>query len=62
MFVWNAETAEVIAEKKLPKGSRRVVAIGISAGDKYLAACDASEKIIVHIFDIKGKSGPIKDV
>lgn len=59
IYVWNAETAEMIAEKKMPKGARRVCAIGISCADKYIAACDMSEKIIVHIFDIKGKTGPI---
>ena len=55
VFVWNAETAEVVCMKRLPKGSRLVTAIGISKDDKYIAACDAAEKITVHLFEISGK-------
>jgi len=48
----------------MPKGSRQVSAIGFSAGDKYLAASDASEKITVHIFHLRAESpaGPIAGV
>ena len=61
VFVWNAETAEVVCMKRLPKGCRLVTAIGISKDDKYIAACDAAEKITVHLFEISGKQGPIGD-
>ena len=62
IFIWDAETAEVIGSKKLPKGSRLVTAIAISANDKYIVASDASEKIFCHIFKVDGKSTPIADV
>jgi len=64
VFVWNSSTAEFICQRRVPKGGRLVSAIGFSKDDKYLAACDMSEKIIVHIFDLgpKGPEGPIADV
>jgi hypothetical protein len=57
--MWNAETAEPIGSKRLPKGARLVTAIGVSATDKYIAACDAAEKITVHIFKIDGGKAAI---
>lgn len=63
VFVWDAETCEVIKKLKLPKGSRLVSAIGISANDKYIAASDAAEKICAHIFKIEGSgTKPIADI
>lgn len=55
-------TAECISEKRLPKGSRLVTAIAISANDKYIVAADASEKIFCHIFKIDGSKNPVADV
>jgi WD40 repeat protein len=62
VFIWNAETAEKIKEKRLPKGCRLVTAIGISKDDKYVCASDAAEKITCHIFEVEGKATPICDV
>ena len=64
IFVWNSSTAEFICQRRVPKGGRLVSAIGFSKDDQHLAACDMSEKIIVHIFDLgpKGPEGPIADV
>jgi len=59
IFLWNAETAEVIGKKRLPKGCRLVTAIGISATDKYICASDAAEKITAHIFKVDGGVNPI---
>lgn len=46
----------------MPKGSRLVSAIAFSAQDKYISACDMSEKIIVHIFSVSGSDSPIADI
>jgi WD40 repeat protein len=54
IMMWNAETAEVMGKKRLPKGCRLVTAIGISATDKYICATDAAEKISAHIFKVDG--------
>lgn len=62
VFIWDAETAEPIGSKKLPKGSRLVTSIAISATDKYVVAADASEKIFCHIFKVDGGSNPVADV
>jgi hypothetical protein len=62
VFLWDALTAKVICEKRLPKGSRLVTAIGISATDKYICACDAAEKITCHIFEIAGGKKSIATV
>lgn len=62
MFIWDSVSGEVVSKKVLPKGSRLVTAIGISANDKYVAASDAAEKITVHVFDIAGGSAPICSV
>jgi len=62
VFLWDANTAEVIGKKRLPKGSRLVTAIGISAGDKYVAAADAAEKITVHLFEVAGGVAPVASV
>jgi hypothetical protein len=62
VFVWDALTAKAIGMKRLPKGCRLVTAIGISATDKYICACDAAEKITCHIFEIAGGKAPIADV
>lgn len=64
MYVWDSNTAEVTATKRVPKGGRLVSALGFSSQDRYLAACDMAEKITVHIFDLgpKGKQDPIADV
>jgi WD40 repeat protein len=62
IFLWDALTAKVMKEKRLPKGSRLVTAIGISATDKYICACDAAEKITCHIFDIDGGKAAIATV
>lgn len=53
IFVWKADTAVLVKKIKLPKGSRLVTAIGISANDKYVCATDASEQICAHILEIK---------
>lgn len=55
-------TAECISEKRLPKGSRLVTAIAISANDKYIVAADAAEKICCHIFKIDGSKNPVADI
>jgi len=55
-------TAKVIGQKRLPKGSRLVTAIGISATDKYICACDAAEKITCHIFEVSGGKAAIATV
>lgn len=52
--MWNAETAEVMGKKRLPKGCRLVTAIGVSATDKYICATDAAEKIAAHVFKVDG--------
>lgn len=62
IFLWDAETCEIIGKKRLPKGSRLVTAIGISANDKYIAAADAAEKITVHLFEVSGGVSPVADV
>lgn len=59
VFMWDADTAKPIGSKRLPKGARLVTAIGVSATDKYIAACDAAEKITVHIFDVAGGKAAI---
>jgi WD40 repeat protein len=62
VFVWASDTAEFIALKRLPKGSRQVCAIGFSCDDKYLAACDMSDNVLVHIFDLtKEGENPVQD-
>ena len=61
VFLWNAETAEPICMKRLPKGARLVTAIGISKDDKYVCAADAAEKITCHLFEVKGNASPIAD-
>lgn len=64
IFIWDSLNAEYISILRMPKGSRQVSAIGFSSGDAYLAACDMSEKISVHIFSLgeKGGQNPISDV
>lgn len=62
IFLWDAQTAKVIGQKRLPKGSRLVTAIGISATDKYICASDAAEKITAHIFDVDGGKAAIATV
>ena len=54
IFMWNADTAEVMGKKRLPKGCRLVTAIGVSATDKYICATDAAEKIAAHVFKVDG--------
>jgi WD40 repeat protein len=60
--LWDATTAKVISSKRLPKGSRLVTAIGISATDKYICASDAAEKITCHIFEVDGGKAAIATV
>lgn len=62
VFLWDANTAEIIGKKRLPKGARLVTAIGISATDKYVAASDAAEKITVHLFSVAGGVAPVASV
>lgn len=62
IYIWDAMTGEIISKKALPKGSRLVTAIGISANNKYVVASDAAEKVGAYIFDIAGGSAPIADV
>jgi len=62
IFLWDATTAKVISSKRLPKGSRLVTAIGISATDKYICASDAAEKITCHIFEVEGGKAAIATV
>ena len=62
VFMWDALTAKVIGQKRLPKGCRLVTAIGISATDKYICACDAAEKITCHIFAVAGGKAAIATV
>jgi len=56
VLIWDAHNAQVIAKKRLPKGSRLVTGIGFSKSGTYLAASDAAEKITVHIFKMNGES------
>jgi WD40 repeat protein len=60
--IWDSVTGEIRAKKYLPKGSRLVTAIGISANDKYVVATDAADKVTAFIFDIEGGADPIGDV
>jgi hypothetical protein len=60
--MWDACTAKMIGQKRLPKGSRLVTAIGISATDKYICAADAAEKITCHIFEVSGGKSAIATV
>ena len=62
VYLWDATTAKVISQFKLPKGARLVTAIGISATDKYICASDAAEKITAHIFKIGGTKSPIASI
>jgi len=62
VFIWDALTGEVKCKKRLPKGSRLVTAIGISATDKYVCASDAAEKITAHVFDVEGGINPIQSI
>ena len=62
IFLWDAVTCEKIGKKRLPKGSRLVTAIGVSATDQYVAASDAAEKIAVYLFDVKGGEKAIASV
>jgi hypothetical protein len=62
VFLWDSNTTEVIKKKVLPKGSRLVTALGISANDKFVCAADAAEKITVHIFEIMGGASPVSSV
>ena len=62
VFIWDAETREVKQKLKLPKGSRLVTGIGISANDKYVACADAAEKIAAHVYDISKGGKPIGEV
>jgi hypothetical protein len=49
-------------KKRLPKGSRLVTAIGISANDKYVVASNAADKVSAFIFDIAGGADPVAEV
>ena len=60
--IWDSVTGELIAKKKLPKGSRLVTAIGISANDKYVVASDAAEKVGAFVFEINGSANPLADI
>jgi len=60
--IWDAVTGEIVAKKRLPKGSRLVTAIGISANDKYVVASDAAEKVGAYIFEIEGSANPLADI
>lgn len=62
IFLWDAETAEVKCEKRMPKGSRLVTSIGISSDEKFICASDASEKITAYIFSISGDKDSVADV
>lgn len=62
IYTWNAVTAEKMGKKRLPKGSRLVTAIGISATDKYICASDAAEKIAAYVFKIDGGAAAIASV
>ena len=52
VFIWDAVTAERKAMMTLPKGSRSVSAIGLSADGKYLSCADMSDDHKVHLFDL----------
>ena len=43
-----------MGKKRMPKGSRLVTAIAFSPTGKYIAACDAAEKITIHLFEVAG--------
>ena len=60
--VWDSTTGALVAKKRLPKGSRLVTAIGISANDKYVVATDAAEKVSAFVFDIAGGVNPVADI
>jgi hypothetical protein len=60
--LWDAESAEVKCEKRMPKGCRLVTAIGISSDEKYVCASDAAEKITAYVFNISGAQTPVADV
>ena len=56
VFIWNAETAEMLHNFKLPKGSRAVTAIGFSEDSSMIACADLSDKHNVYIYQISGAS------
>jgi hypothetical protein len=45
----------------MPKGSRLVTAIGVSANDKYVVATNAAEKVEAFLFKIDGPATPVAD-
>lgn len=61
-MIWDAETAELVSKKNLPKGGRLVTACAICAEDKLAVAVDASEEVFAHLFEIQGGSKPIAKV
>jgi WD40 repeat protein len=62
IFVWDAVTGKVIAEKKLPKGSEYVTAICISPDENKICAADSNPKgVFVHTISIKdAKAEPVE--
>lgn len=62
IFVWSAMDAQMITQKRLPKGSRLATAIGISPSNQFVVASDAAEKICAYLFKIDGDVNPIASV
>lgn len=60
--IWASENAQFLKKKRLPKGSRLVTGISISASDKYICASDAAEKITAYVFLLEGSETPIASV
>jgi len=60
--IWSAIDCSMQGTKRLPKGSRLVTAIAISASKKFLCASDAAEKICAYVFEISGSAKPIASV
>jgi WD40 repeat protein len=62
LHVWDAQTAEIIDSKKLPKGCRLVTAVAFAPENDIIYASDAAEKICVHMFRTEGEDGPFASI
>ena len=62
IFVWSAIDAQMVTQKRLPKGSRLATAIAISPSNQFIAASDAAEKICAYLFKMDGDKNPIASV
>ena len=52
VFIWDAVTAQGLAQIKLPKGTRSVSALAFSRESTYLAICDLHNDHNVYVYSI----------